>query len=561
MIRRVGLAVLLMSLAVSAHAGKLGTISGHVKNASGVPQMGAMVEIISAGKVLPEATVFTDVRGFYAVMDLLPGKYEVKASAPMFLPSLRENIPVHGGAGMVVNMTLNTLADAIKLLPARRSGEDDDDWKWTLRSMANRPVLRVQNGGPVVVSNQAGQSESLKASLGFMAGSQAESFGGPSEMSTDFSLEHSLFGSGRLAFQGDVGYGPGAGATILHAAYDHALADGSRPQLALTMRRFASSPLTVARDGALEALNASFADTTTLLEVLDLHAGMEFQTVQYMGRVNAYRPFGSVDLHLSPHTVVEYQYATAEPNSRRSKGYDSAPADLTEGGLRMSMVDFNPVLEKARHQEISVSHKLDKTSLQLAAFSDSIRNAALMGVGDVDPNSPNLLPDIYSGTFTYNGGDLNTNGIRLVLQRKLNKDLTATVNYSYGGVLTMLPTDSGGSIQNLHTVRRHGVAAKLSGDAPFAKTHWIASYKWTSGGALTPVDLFNVSAGQADPYLNLFLRQPLPAGGFMPFKMEVLVDIRNLLAQGYMPVAASDGRTVYLVQSPRAVRGGLAFVF
>jgi len=37
--------------------------------------------------------------------------------------------------------------------------------------------------------------------------------------------------------------------------------------------------------------------------------------------------------------------------------------------------------------------------------------------------------------------------------------------------------------------------------------------------------------------------------------------VRNLLAQGYVPVVAQDGQTVYLVQSARCVRGGVAFTF
>ena len=36
--------------------------------------------------------------------------------------------------------------------------------------------------------------------------------------------------------------------------------------------------------------------------------------------------------------------------------------------------------------------------------------------------------------------------------------------------------------------------------------------------------------------------------------MEVLMDLRNLLAQGYVPVMGRDGRTVYLVQAARTVR-------
>jgi hypothetical protein len=43
--------------------------------------------------------------------------------------------------------------------------------------------------------------------------------------------------------------------------------------------------------------------------------------------------------------------------------------------------------------------------------------------------------------------------------------------------------------------------------------------------------------------------------------MDALIDIRNLLAQGYVPVMGNDGHTVYLVQAARSVRGGVAFTF
>jgi hypothetical protein len=43
--------------------------------------------------------------------------------------------------------------------------------------------------------------------------------------------------------------------------------------------------------------------------------------------------------------------------------------------------------------------------------------------------------------------------------------------------------------------------------------------------------------------------------------MDAIIDVRNLLAQGYVPVMGQDGHTVYLVQSARTVRGGVAFTF
>jgi hypothetical protein len=152
--------------------------------------------------------------------------------------------------------------------------------------------------------------------------------------------------------------------------------------------------------------------------------------------------------------------------------------------------------------------------------------------------------------------------MRVVLQRKLLSDLTATLDYAYGGALDLSRPDV--QLQDarawIRTERHQAVAAKFSGTLPKAKTRWIASYRYTGGHTLTPVDLFNASAGQSDPYLNLFIRQPIPAS-FLAGHMEILMDLRNLLAQGYVPVMGRDGRTLYLVQSARSVRGGVAFSF
>jgi hypothetical protein len=42
--------------------------------------------------------------------------------------------------------------------------------------------------------------------------------------------------------------------------------------------------------------------------------------------------------------------------------------------------------------------------------------------------------------------------------------------------------------------------------------------------------------------------------------MEASADLRNLLAQGYLPLSAG-GQRLLLVQTPRSVRGGLSFIF
>ena len=556
--RKLGSLLMLIAVAIPAFAsGNSGSISGHVKNTAGIPQMGAAVEVLAFAtpKVI---TVFTDSKGFYTVANLIPGTYDVKVSAPSFLPTLRENVNIHSGANMIINLTLNTLSDALRFLPPKTAGGDDDDWKWTLRSMSNRPILRLKDGTPVVVTNASDKSP-LKASVAFMAGPEGEGFGSAGEMSTNFNMERSLFESGMLTFKGNVGTGPGPSGTVLRTSYSRTLPDGSKPEFAVTLRRFATTPQFAIHDAALEAISVSSNDSMTLAGLVDLHFGADFDAIQFMGRVNAFKPHGSIDLHLGPNTVLEYQYATAQPNTRRAKGFDSAPADLSESAPRVSLVDMNPVVEKARHQEISLSRRVGNTNFQIAMFTDHIANAALTGVGDFGEDVADILPDIYSDTFTYNGGVLNTNGVRMVVQRKINQNLTATADYSYGGALDLVTPGSG--MATFHPVRRHSVSTKVTGTMPLLKTRWITSYRWTSGEVLTPVDMFNASAGMADPYLNIFIRQPVPGTGFMPVKMEALVDIRNALSQGYVQVVGPDGNTVYLVQSARSIRGGVAFVF
>jgi hypothetical protein len=515
--------------------------------------MGAVVQILgTANRTL---TVFTDAAGFYTATGLIPGFYSLKVTAPSFLPAMREKLGLRPGASLSINVTLSTLLGVMQLGPIR-SLPDDDDWKWTLRSAANRPILRIFND-PAAPAEKP--NHELRGSLSFLAGSAAGGYGTGSDMSTSFSVERSIFSDGHLAFSGNVGYGQSLPAAVVRTSYSHQLADGSTPTVGITVRRFAPSDPSL-HNAALQAIALSAADDFTLGDVLELKFGSELQTIQFLGHLSSFRPHGSADFHLSPDTVVEYEYTTSRPDPRLEKGFDSAPADLSETDPRVSLTGFAPRLESAHHNEFSVSHRSGKNRVQVAVFSDHITNPALTGAGDVTAASGYLLPDMSSGTFSYSGPPLDTSGLRVVLQHKFAADLTATLDYGFGGVLEL--GQPGAQLQSaqqwISTQRRHAIAAKLSGTMPRTHTRWIASYRWINGAALTPVDMFNSSAGQSDPFLSVFIRQPIPCLGN---HIEALIDIRNLLAQGYIPVLGQDGQTIYLVDSARSVRGGVSFTF
>ncbi len=526
--------------------------------------MGAAVEVygVATGQ---HQLAYTDETGHFSLNGLLPGAYDLRASAPAFLPTVREDVALSAGAAKVLNITLNTLFEAIKMLPpAKRPGDPDDTWKWTLRSNVNRPILRFDDGSPVVVES-AQQDKSFTGGLAFVAGGTSSGYGSGSDLGTAFNLEHSIFSSSTLGFNGNLGYGTGIPDGILQVSYRRQTDDaGTAPEMALSIRRF-SAPQNGAHLGSFQALAFSYSNGFSIGQLLDVRVGSEVQAIEFMGRANALRPYGSLDVHLTPSTVLEYKYTTTQPNQDGSRALDGGASDVAQNDPRVSLYDNNPVLENAHHHEISLSQRMgDANSVQLAYYRDRISDPELLGVGEIDSDTGYFLPDVYSGTFSFTGSDLRAQGVRLVYERKISDSLIATVDYGYGGVLDLDEPDIDWSLvhDSLHRAWRHTAALKLNGKLQRSHTTWAASYRWISGEAVTPVDLFNGSAGQADPFLNFFLRQPLPRWHFLPGgHMEAIVDLRNLLAQGYVPMLGPDGKTVYLVQSARSVRGGVSFTF
>src|SRR6516225_3444419 len=167
-------ALITLSSAIALGAAP-GSELGTVRDSSGVPQIGAVVQLLKPDYSVI-AVVYTTSKGTYCFPNVLPGRYAVKAMGSSYLPSLRENVRVR--TNTVVNLTLNTLYEVMQWLPAEPRAVDaqKDDWKWTLRSAANRPLLRWLEDGPlVVVSEKEGAAPKLKARL--MATGQQGTFG------------------------------------------------------------------------------------------------------------------------------------------------------------------------------------------------------------------------------------------------------------------------------------------------------------------------------------------------------------------------------------------------
>ena len=110
-----------------------------------------------------------------------------------------------------------------------------------------------------------------------------------------------------------------------------------------------------------------------------------------------------------------------------------------------------------------------------------------------------------------------------------------------------------------HSRHAQTYAISLSGTLDGTGTQWRASYTWQPDDDVTPVAPF--AQEMAEPFLNLHFRQPIHITRDGSEGLEALLDVRNLLAEGYQPYILSDGSLLLFAQDQRSFRAGLAFTF
>ncbi len=111
-----------------------GTIQGTASDASGAVLTGVKVSILNL-QTNTSNTVLTNSSGFYALPNLLPGTYELSASAAGFSTTVLKNIEVTVGDQVAVNLTLKVGAISETVEVAALSPQVD----WIRLPCANSP--------------------------------------------------------------------------------------------------------------------------------------------------------------------------------------------------------------------------------------------------------------------------------------------------------------------------------------------------------------------------------------------------------------------------------------
>ncbi|HMD21856.1 MAG TPA: carboxypeptidase-like regulatory domain-containing protein [Alloacidobacterium sp.] len=550
------LALLMTVLALSAYAEGPAAVSGVVRDAKGAPQVGALVELVGPNLIVI-ANTFTDDHGRYTLQNVSPGNYSLKASGSFFLPTLRENLRFLADSKLVVNLTLNTLYEAFRWLPAkpRQADEPQDDWTWTLRLSANRPLLRMLEDGPlVVVSDGDGTAPALKARVTIRGG--ANEFG-DSGLHHDFEMQRSNGDDQQLILRADLSQAESASLNTV-VGYARQLAPGRTIR---TVAAFEDRPdIQSGFDGqGLQAAILRSSETIDLMNGITGEVGNEVEAIHLGETQFASHPFAGVSVHAGDN-AVEYHVSTS-PGAQHANEIDRpstlAPA-LTEKNGKL-------LIAQGLHQEFSYERHEGNVSWRMTVYQDHINNPVVSGGGVLslaDWNSGNLLYDPNTDLLKVTGQSFFSNGVLAEMRDRINNDTWFSIAYAMGDALTMDPVSQKitleEGINSLHPQRAGMISASMSGKLKQAGTQWRASYRWQPTDTVTAVDPFNGEL--PDPYLSFYLRQPIHCH-ILPYRVEALIDVRNLLAQGYRPFVTQDGSTLYFAQAERSIQGGLSFSF
>ena len=555
-----GLAVLIVFGAVPVFGAASASVSGLVRDSAGVPQIGAEVQLLRPDLSVV-ASVYTDNSGRFIISSLVPGSYAVKAMGPYFLPALREGVRVRGA--VVVNLTLNTLYEVIQWLPARpRAGESSkDDWAWTLRSAANRPLLRwLQDGPLVVVSDGSSARPKLKARL--MATGQAGTFGESGERFST-TVEDTPADSRELLARVDFAPGTdGSMESMLGFRQDLGMAGSVQSVAAVTV----SPEIEGAGDQGLDEAAVRSFETMQFGPDIDAEVGSTAVIARLGGEspstATAMLPFANVEWR---HGANGIRYRLATMTEDRTSGEDDSESAAWLPA--MAMRGNALAIEHGIHQEIGWERQTDSSGLAVLVYSDRIDNPVLQALSHFAEGGSAAdaaaLFDPASDLLRMAGSAFSSSGLQASAERRLVGSNRIRVSYASGAALVMpaLPqaTPLAEVLASAHPRRAQTYTIALSGTLDGTRTRWSASYRWQPDGTVTEIAPFAENASA--PFLNMRVRQPIHVTRDGSGGLEALLEVRNLLAQGYRPYILSDGSLLLFADDQRSFRAGLAFTF
>lgn len=582
-----------------------GNLLGSVVDSSGTPQMGATVLLLNKyHQAISRAT--SDSNGRFAFALLPPDTYSLRASLSSFLPAFREQLNVKPGADSVLQIHLATLFSSVEITYLLPSAIMSDDWKWVLRSSsATRPINRFlpPDLTPEGTTEPAPPAFSETHALFSVSGGDSgplESESSIGDRGTNFALSTRLYGKNLLQVSGSLGEDntPGPPAIAVTAIYSHSGdSPGRTPEVAFTVTQVAGigSPLLLASQGSVSAENSPSSVTLRAMSLglyqtmdpvdrLHLEYGVTGESVDYLQHLNRLNPFaratvdtgeagiwiasyvdgGRPDQLLGHHTLG--QVSALDGFTSDSESDDFAHSlGMLQRLPQISNRDGRLALQRTQSVELGYNKRIGSQVLALSAFGENVSDGRVNLAGNVSSVlASDVLSDDFSRTSTLNIGNYRRFGFLSSIDQRVTDNVEFGLAYGRMGAFSATPVNLAGLNSSLHSglSDREADFAAVNIKAVIRQTgtRIAADYGWVDTGAVMPRHVFTTQQAYAAPGLNIYFRQPVPAFFGLPGRVELTADMRNLLAQGYLPLTA-DGRQMLIIQAPRSLRGGLNFTF
>jgi Carboxypeptidase regulatory-like domain len=572
-----------------------GSLAGVVRDPVGVPQMGASVSLFNRYERLIQRTL-TNERGLFGFEALPPDLYSVRIRLASFVPAMKQKIAVQPGMQSLLYVDLTSVLSSIELVYAApgQGALMSDDWKWTLKASAStRPVLRFLPDNPSAPTEEKPAGDSVFSDtygvLRVSAGDPGSLVGTSSQadLGTAFALATSLFGRNRLQLSGNVGYSGGAGlpASGFRTSFSR---DGFGPEVAITMQqvylpgRSSLSSITGQPEGApaIRSLSVAMHDSLKLSENLRLDYGTSLDSITFLDHLNYLSEFARLSYNLGDNGTIQLAYSSGAPptqflaGDRADNGGDTSLNDAALAGdlaalsilPQLSLLEGHAAIQHSQDFELGYEKKLKDTTLDVTGYRESVTNLAMTVSAPGELFSPSdLLPDISSNSSVLDAGSFQRFGYAASATQALGEKIELGTSFGREGALTAASDDLAVATaeelrSNLHPTQRFWASARASVTLPVTGTIINASYQWMDYRAIMPSHFYLTQRAYPEPGLNIRVRQPIPSFLGMPGRLEASAELRNMMAQGYIRISDA-GQNVLLIQNPRAVRGGLSFIF
>ncbi len=566
--------------AATLAGGRLGTVSGSVRDTKGNPLAGALVQLLRDGANHIAKQTRTGADGTFTAR-IVPGRYLLTALADGFSKTTFEAVQVNPSDELIYRFNLEPVGMG-RTLPEKRN--DRNDPKWRLRAAQNRrsifqnsegedaTVAAVEDAIAAAADDEAAamNSEDPSAWTGndrnahgvvetFTASSPDAS--APVYTGTNFAIAVPAGEQLDLVFAGQF-----ATNSFARLETTGRFRVGANHKVSATVGG-ATLPLSfnpgnasaTGRD-SLRQVSVRALDEWVMREGVIVVLGLDYSRFTGADGAGSFSPRFGLQFETDARTRVNFGYAPGGVNAQAQSGAqfeDGAVVFPEMAGAPVAYVDGRALIERTRRMEFGIERVLDNSSsIEATAFFDTTDGR---GVG---------LLNVPLNTFANRqGAELLSvanqqgaaRGVRVVYARRLGSVLKTSAGYAFGRGQELAP--HAGHLSSPGNLFRNGffqtVVAQLESSFDTG-TNVRTILRFSPGAAVFAIDPFAGRMAIFDPSLSILITQDLPTFG-LPLRAEAILDARNLLdAQ----TGVDDGETLTtLSTNRRSLRGGISVRF